>query len=59
MNNIKQTAIHAISMLPEHVSIEDIMYKLYVLDKIDKGKRDVEQGRLIEVNKLKEEVEKW
>jgi hypothetical protein len=37
MENLKQEAIKAISTLPENVDLEEIMYKLYVIDKVRKG----------------------
>lgn len=59
MQTIKETVIEAISRLPEGVSMEEIMYKLYVIDKITKGEQDIEKGNLIDVDKLRKEIEKW
>lgn len=59
MQTIKETVIEALSRLPEGVSMEEIMYKLYVIDKITKGERDIEKGNLIDVDKLRKEIEKW
>ena len=39
MISIKQEAIKFILDLPEAVIIDDIMYKLYVIDKIRKGNK--------------------
>ena len=36
MQSLKQEAIDAISKLPENADIEDIMYRLYVIDKVKK-----------------------
>ena len=33
MENLKQEAIRVISALPEHATIEEIMYEMYVLGK--------------------------
>jgi len=38
METLKQEAIKAISKLPESVNIDDIMYELYVVDKVKKGR---------------------
>ncbi len=56
MQTIKETAIDAISSLPEGVGMEEIMYKLYVIDKISKGERDIETGNMIDVDKLRREI---
>lgn len=37
MQTIKQEALNAISRLPDSVNLDDIMYRLFVLDKIKKG----------------------
>jgi len=39
--------------------MEEIMYLLYLLDKVRKGQEDVEKGRLTPANDLKHEIEKW
>ncbi len=59
MESLKQETINAISKLPEDSDIDDIMYRLYVLDKIKKGKDAVLRGDVISVDELKKEVEKW
>ncbi len=39
--------------------MEEIMYQLYVLDKVRKGQKDVEQGRLTPAADLKQEIDQW
>ena len=59
MQTLKQEAIEAISNLPEPVSIDDIMYRLYVIDKIRKGKKAAENGETVSIEELEREMEKW
>lgn len=59
METLKQEAIGAISKLPESADIDDIMYRLYVIDKIKKGQDAVKEGEIISVESLKEEVKSW
>ena len=59
METLKQEAIGAISKLPESADIDDIMYRLYVIDKIKKGQDAVKKGKTISVESLKEEVKSW
>jgi hypothetical protein len=59
METLKQEAIGAISKLPESADIDDIMYRLYVIDKIKKGQDAVKEGETISVESLKEEVKSW
>ena len=37
METLKQDAINAISKLPDTAGIDEIMYRLYVIDKVRKG----------------------
>ncbi len=59
MNNIKETAIRAISKLPDNSGIDDIMYVLYVIYKIEKGKDAVKNNNVISSHDLKKEIAKW
>ena len=56
---LKAEAIHAISKLPESASIDDIMYELYVIDKLKKGKEAAERGDTISIEELKKEMQTW
>ncbi|MBA4312592.1 MAG: hypothetical protein C0417_08170 [Chlorobiaceae bacterium] len=59
MEALKNDAIEAIAKLPESATIDDIMYRLYVIDKIRKGKEAVSRGEIISTSDLQKEVAKW
>jgi len=59
MNTIKQEALDAISRLPDSVDLDDIMYRLFVLDKIKRGQEAVQKGETITTHDLKAEIESW
>jgi len=59
METLKQESIKAISKLPEESDIDEIMYRLYVLDKIKKGKEAVLKGEVITIDELRKEAAKW
>ena len=59
METLKQKAIKAISKLPESASIDDIMYELYVIDKVKKGREAAERGESISIEDLKKEMQSW
>ena len=59
MENLKQEAIMVISKLPEIANIDDIMYELYVVDKIKKGRDAVERRESISTEELKKEMQAW
>ena len=59
MQTLKEEAIEAISKLPESADIDDIMYRLYVIDKIKKGQDAIKKGKTISVQSLKDEIKTW
>ena len=54
MNTAKDEAIKMISQLPEEVSWDEIMYKIYVKRKIEEGLRAANEGRTISHEEVKE-----
>lgn len=59
MQAIKQLALDTIQELPEDVDLDEIMYRLYVLDKVRKGRQAVDQGRILAGDDLKRQMESW
>ncbi|MGA8178679.1 MAG: hypothetical protein WB792_01370 [Desulfobacterales bacterium] len=59
METLKQEAMNAISKMPETADIDDIMYRLYVIDKVRKGREAIQQGKVITVEELREEIKSW
>lgn len=59
MESLKQEAISAIAKLPDSVDIDEIMYRLYVIDKVRKGENAIKRGEYATVDDLKREIESW
>jgi predicted transcriptional regulator len=59
MQPAKQEALEAIGKLPEDADMDEIMYRLYVVDKIRKGQRAADEGRSIGHEELKREIDAW
>ncbi len=59
MQAAKQDALETIGKLPDDTDMDEIMYRLYVLDKIRKGQQAVEQGQTTTSEDLKREIETW
>ena len=45
--------------LPEEFSIEDLIDKLILLDKIERAEKESERGETISEAELENEIEKW
>lgn len=52
----KQAAEQVIDQLPEQTSWDDIMYSLYVKQKIEEGLADIRTGRRVRHEELKREL---
>ncbi len=59
MQAAKQDALHTINQLPDTADMEEIMYRLYVLDKIRKGQEAVEQSKTLTSEELQREIDLW
>ena len=59
MQLTKQNALDAISKLPDDGDFDETMFRLYVLDKIRKGQEAAEQGRTINQEDQKREIQSW
>jgi predicted transcriptional regulator len=55
----KQDAIEAIEQLPDNVPLDEIVYRLYVINQVRQGMQDVEAGRGISSEELAREIEQW
>lgn len=51
--NIKLKVREAIESLPDDATWDDVMYRLYVRQKIESGLRDVEEGRTLSVEEVR------
>ncbi len=59
MENLKQEALNVISKMPDTAEIDDIMYRLYVIDKVRKGREAVQRGEVLSIEDLKKEIRSW
>jgi len=59
MESIKKESLKAIKKLPETSNIDEIMYRLYVIEKIRKGTEAISKGKVISIEKLKKEIKSW
>jgi hypothetical protein len=55
---LKQQIVETILDMPENISIEDIMYRLYIMDKHHKALMDIEAGRVYSRDEVKKELGK-
>ena len=56
---VKERACEVISRMPEDATFEDIQYHLYVLECIERGERDIEDGRLLSHAEVENRQAQW
>ena len=59
MESLKQEAMKVISKMPDTAEIDDIMYRLYFIDKVRKGREAVQQGAVVSIEELNKKIESW
>jgi hypothetical protein len=55
----KQVTLRMLKNLKDDVTYEDIMYELYVLEKIERGLRELDEGKGIPHEEVKKSLSKW
>lgn len=56
---LKQDLLDSLQKLPDDAHIEEIMYRLYVIDKVHKGRDASAQGHTLTSEELKREMDSW
>ena len=59
MKTAKQEVSKLLTRLSDDCSLEDIQYHLYVLQKIERGLKDVEEERVYTQEEVEEQMAKW
>jgi len=57
MNNVKESALELIKNLPDECTWDEIMYRIYVRQKIEAGVKDAEEGREVSHEEVFKEFE--
>ena len=57
---LKKQILDSIAGLPEDMDdIEEVMYRLYVLDKVRKAQIASQEGRVVSIDDLQQEMDSW
>ncbi|TCT23973.1 hypothetical protein [Thiobaca trueperi] len=59
MPTAKQEVADLLRQLPDDCSLEDIQYRLYVLEKTNRGREDIAQGRGYVNDEAKQRLDRW
>jgi predicted transcriptional regulator len=59
MATAKHDVRKILDSLPEEASLEDIQYHLYVLQRVQRGREDVQAGRTLTQDEVERRMAKW
>jgi len=59
MNTAKEEVRKMLERLPDDASFEDIQYHIYVREKIERGLKDIQEGRVLSQEDIEERMSKW
>jgi len=57
--SIKEATLRMIEHMPDDASLEDIMYELYFRQRIDRGLRELDEGKTVSHEEIKRSLAKW
>ena len=55
----KTSVIKIITRFPDNFSIDELVDKMILLEKIEKGIQDADNGRVITDDELEKQIEEW
>ncbi len=59
MTIAKQQVFELVKDLPEEIDIDEIMYRLYLRQKLETAEKDVREGRIVSHEEVVRETSKW
>ena len=57
MSTVKESVLELAQRLPEECTWDDVMYEIYVRQKIEAGIRDADEGRTVQHEEVFQEFE--
>jgi predicted transcriptional regulator len=55
----KEKIHYTIDSLPDNLTIDQVIDQMILLDKIEQGIKDVDEGRIYSTEEVKEKLNKW
>ncbi len=59
MPSVKNAVIDFIKSLPDDLTVEEIAYKLYLDERINKAQKQMKEGNYLTHEEAKERLKKW
>lgn len=59
METAKQEVLHILDTLPSDATFEEIQYRIYVRQAIERGLHDVDEGRTLSHAEVEQRLARW
>ncbi len=59
MRTAKEEVKKMLDQMPDDATFEDIQYHIYVREKIERGLKDIQEGRLLSQEEIEQRMSKW
>lgn len=59
MKSAKKAVQEILKHLPDDTSFEDIQYHIYVREKIERGLKDIKEGKVLSQAEVEKRMSKW
>jgi predicted transcriptional regulator len=59
MKSAKDEVLEILKQVPDDASLEEIQYRIYVRQKIDRGLKDLDEGRTISHQEMEARMARW
>ena len=59
MTTSKQEILAIVNELPETIDMEELIYRLYLKEKLETAEQDVQAGRLLSDDQMGKEIQGW
>ena len=59
MANAKDEVRRLLDTLPDDANLEDVQYSLYVRERIERGRREADEGKMIEHDEIETRMRRW
>ncbi|MEK7812816.1 MAG: hypothetical protein AAB296_03565 [Candidatus Desantisbacteria bacterium] len=59
MSMVKEDVRRILDQTSDDVSFEDIQYHIYVRQKIERGLKDIKEGRVLSQEEVEQRMSKW
>lgn len=59
MQTAKKEVQKILESVPDNATYEDIQYHIYVREKIERGLKDVQEGRVVDQEEIEKRMSQW